>query len=342
MSIVDLQYAVTRLEQGDLVAFPTETVYGLGADAMNLMAIAKIYAAKKRPTDHPLIVHLPAGAPLTPWASHIPRMAEKLVEAFWPGPLTLILQKAEAVPTSVSGGQSTIALRSPAHPMAQALLRLFKNGQGGIVAPSANQFGRVSPTTAMHVRSEFPPEYEPVVYILEGEGSEVGIESTIVDLSRVDQGIGPVILRPGAVMPEHIADVLGQFPTTADKHAPRSSGRLAAHYAPSTRLYLLSRAEMQAYFEKNQALISANYGNPNFRKKKIAMVCMRSAPVVPWADDIEVAPPTPTAYAATLYSLLRRLDLLGYDEIIIERPPSTADWAAVNDRLSRAAAAFLD
>ncbi len=322
-----IAYAAKLLEEGELVAFPTETVYGLGADAMNAVAVAKIYAAKKRPTDHPLIVHLAKDAPLTPWVSHVPRMAEQLIEAFWPGPLTLILQRAPSVPAIVCGGQASIALRSPAHPLAQALLKKFKNGAGGVAAPSANQFGRVSPTTVAHVREEFPVGYEPSVHILEGGNVSVGIESTILDLSRLEQGIGPVMLRPGAITAENIARVIGVLPQAADVHAPRSSGSLAAHYAPRTLLRLLPRAQLRAYLSQERA-------------KKIALICTPPADLFLHAFYIEFAQTTPEAYAYVLYAMLRRLDKLGFDQIVIEQPPKDAIWSAVTDRLRRAAAAF--
>lgn len=322
-----IAHAAQLLEAGELVAFPTETVYGLGADAMNAAAVAKIYAAKKRPTDHPLIVHLAKDAPLTPWVSHVPRLAEQLIEAFWPGPLTLILQRAPSVPAIVCGGQTSIALRSPGHPLAQALLKKFKNGVGGIAAPSANQFGRVSPTTVAHVREEFPVGYQPPVYILEGGNVSVGIESTILDLSRLEQGIGPVILRPGAITSENIARVIGVLPQAADVNAPRSSGSLAAHYAPRTLLRLLPRAQLRAYLSKA-------------RTQKIALICTPPAELFLHAFYIEFAQTTPEAYAYVLYAMLRRLDSLGFDQIVIEQPPKEAIWAAVTDRLRRAAAAF--
>src|SRR5690554_3204783 len=203
-----LEQAARRLAEGRLVAFPTETVYGLGADAENPTAIAQIYAAKGRPSDHPVIVHLAPGADLSYWSDHVPPSAYALVEAFWPGPLTLILPRAPNIPSAVSGGQRSVGLRCPAHPVAQALLRRFaelKGGQGGVAAPSANLFGQVSPTRAEHVRAEFAKLSDDQLLILEGGSAEVGIESTIVDLSRLDQGVGPVILRPGHITAAEIA-----------------------------------------------------------------------------------------------------------------------------------------
>jgi L-threonylcarbamoyladenylate synthase len=233
-----LDEAARRLEAGELVAFPTETVYGLGADAENPKAVAKIYAAKGRPAGHPLIVHVVDGADLSYWADDVPGIALQLAEAFWPGPLTMILKRAPHIPAAVAGGQGSIGLRCPSHPVAQALLARFKRGRGGIAAPSANKFGQVSPTTAQHVREEFA-DMGDAVFVLEGDGVDVGIESTIIDLSRLDQGIGPVLLRPGAITPEDIERVTGQVPALPDAAAPRASGTLRAHYAPRTPLYLL-------------------------------------------------------------------------------------------------------
>ncbi|HSY28564.1 MAG TPA: L-threonylcarbamoyladenylate synthase, partial [Burkholderiaceae bacterium] len=193
---LQISQAAEILEQGGLVAFPTETVYGLGADAENPTAVAAIYTAKGRPSNHPVIVHISPEADLSYWTKNIPDEAKKLIAAFWPGPLTLILQRADHIPDAVSGGQDSVGLRCPSHPVAQALLRAFKGGQGGIAAPSANKFGRVSPTTAQHVRDEFTAELQPgglIGMVLEGEQSEVGIESTIVDLSRLNTH-GPVLL----------------------------------------------------------------------------------------------------------------------------------------------------
>ena len=203
--------AVELLQAGELVAFPTETVYGLGADAANPQAVAKIFAAKGRPADHPLIVHLPNVVHLDRWARDIPAMAWDLAEAFWPGPLTLILKRAAAVPYAVTGGQETVGVRVPSHPVALDLLRAYAQaggGQGGlcgIAAPSANRFGRISPTDAAHVHEELGSS---VALVLDGGPCAVGIESTIIDLSR-DDGFPPRLLRPGHITPEQIATVIG-------------------------------------------------------------------------------------------------------------------------------------
>ncbi|MEO8410850.1 MAG: L-threonylcarbamoyladenylate synthase, partial [Propionivibrio sp.] len=210
----DLARAAALLQAGELVAFPTETVYGLGADASNPMAVAKIFAAKGRPADHPLIVHLPGAAYLDRWARDIPALAWELVEAFWPGPLTLILKREPGVPYAVTGGQETVGVRVPAHPLALDLLRTFVEIGGGhdcmcgVAAPSANRFGRISPTDAAHVEAELGAS---VALIVDGGPCRVGIESTIVDLSH-DDGLPPRLLRPGHMSPEQIAAVIGVLP----------------------------------------------------------------------------------------------------------------------------------
>ncbi|MDR2926485.1 MAG: threonylcarbamoyl-AMP synthase, partial [Azoarcus sp.] len=254
MSASAIRQAVEHLLAGELVALPTETVYGLGADAANPEAVARIFAAKGRPASHPLIVHLASAAALAQWAEEIPPGAQDLASAFWPGPLTLILKKQPWVPLAVTGGQASIGLRVPAHPLALALLAAFAAARspaaGGIAAPSANRFGRVSPTTAAHVREELGNK---VSLILDGGACEVGIESTIVDFSRPE----PEILRPGAIRPEDIARVLGVLPRVRGRAAgkteeheayeasvPRVSGSLAAHYAPLTPLKKVKSAAL--------------------------------------------------------------------------------------------------
>ena len=223
----EIARAAGLLLAGELAAFPTETVYGLGADAENPQAVAKIYAAKGRPSNHPVIVHIAPGADVSYWAAQVPAEARLLMDAFWPGPLTLILKRAPHIADTVSGGQDSIGLRCPSHPVAQALLAAFaagkSNGQGGVAAPSANKFGQVSPTLAEHVRAEFPDEVTAGMPVLEGGASEVGIESTILDLSRLDQGAGPVLLRPGHVSAAQIEAVLGAQVFAPDAAAPRAS-----------------------------------------------------------------------------------------------------------------------
>ena len=331
-----LRRAAERLAQGGLVAFPTETVYGLGGDAENPAAIAAIYQAKGRPSNHPVIVHVAPEADLTYWARSVPPAARALVQAFWPGPLTLILPRAAGIPPAVSGGQDSIGLRCPSHPVAQALLRRFaqiKGGNAGVAAPSANKFGQVSPTQAAHVRSEFPELDEEALLVLEGGPSQVGIESTIVDLSRLEQGVGPVLLRPGHITADELAVVLGVMPSRPDQAAPRVSGSLKAHYAPRTPLTLVSRARLP------EVLTEAVQ-----RGERVAVAVFPPAPMkaVPADDRLSwhLCASDRGEYAHRLYALLRDLDAHGYDRIVMEAPPSTPAWQAINDRLSRAAAAF--
>jgi len=324
-----IAHAAALLDAGQLVAFPTETVYGLGGDAESPEAVARIYAAKGRPANHPVIVHLaPNGNPHY-WVERLPSDAQRLIDAFWPGPLTLILKRAAHIPAAVSGGQDSVGLRCPSHPVAQALLEAFsalRNGHGGVAAPSANRFGHVSPTTAQHVRDEFGD----AIHVLDGGASDVGIESTIVDLSR---GF-PALLRPGHVTPQDIADVLGEMPRLpdgTDASAPRASGTLKAHYAPRTPLALLP-------FDVLEPMLTTRA--PGERVALVARVSRAGR----WADTPGVhfvaAPEDPHLYARDLYGLLRALDHANVSRILIEKLPDTIEWIAVNDRLGRAAAAF--
>jgi L-threonylcarbamoyladenylate synthase len=318
----EIERAAAILRAGGLVAFPTETVYGLGADASNPAAVAKIFAAKGRPQDHPLIVHL-AGVELLPqWAAEIPPAAHKLAEAFWPGPLTLILKRANGVPDCVTGGQDTVGLRIPGHPVALELLKAFAGKEGGrtfsgLAAPSANKFGRISPTTAEHARAELGDALDAV---LDGGACEVGIESTIIDLSRARA----VLLRPGQITPARIAAVLGAEVELPDAAAPRAPGALESHYAPRTPMRLVAAAELPARMAE-------------LRKQKVAVLARAEAPSgmkdVHWQE----APRAVEAYARELYASLRRLDDLGCDVILVEAPPDVPGWQGVNDRLKRAA-----
>ena len=308
-----------------LVAFPTETVYGLGADAENPAAIGRIYAAKGRPSNHPVIVHLAPDAELAYWASQIPEAARALVEVFWPGPLTLILRRATRIPAAVAGGQDSIGLRCPAHPVAQALLRAFKGGKGGIAAPSANRFGHVSPTTAQHVRDEFDTGSKcDIAAILDGGQSEVGIESSILDLSRLSSH-GPVLLRPGRISAEQLADVIGILPAAPDAAAPRASGTLQAHYAPRTPVAVVA----------SDALPQVLAGLTQ-RQHRIALMYWSDCATAVAAAALQL-PGTPSGYAHGLYAALRTLDAASAELILIEAVPQTSPWQAVNDRLRRAA-----
>lgn len=336
-----LKLAVATLRGGGLVALPTETVYGLGADAANPDAVAKIFAAKGRPDSHPLIVHVARNADLSVWAIDIPPITKKLTDAFWPGPLTLILKKSMRVPSAVTGGQATVGIRCPAHPLAQKLLAEFgKAGSGIIAAPSANKFGHVSPTTAQHVRDEFGD----ALLVLDGGACEVGIESTILDLSRMKTLKRPVVLRPGAITPEMIRDVIGEMPLTPDdlpasktNKQPVVSGSLAAHYAPMTPLKLVDGTALQLEMDAalsagKRVAVLAFAAKPRVKPSPVG-VGVRNARSLVWiTTDAE-----PTAYAQGLYANLRTLDAAQTSLILVEAPPMTPPWEAVNDRLGRAA-----
>jgi len=312
-----LKRAADLLRAGELVAFPTETVYGLGADAANPGAVARIFAAKGRPADHPLIVHLPDAGGMQRWGRDLPDSAQALAEAFWPGPLTLIVRRGEGVSDLVTGGQDTIGLRVPAHPVARALLREFG---GALAAPSANRFGHISPTRAEHVVSEFDDE---VAAVVDGGACPVGVESTIVDLS----GASPRLLRPGMIRPDSIAVVLGEpLATTEDREGPRASGRLASHYAPRAPLERVDREDLGARIDDR---VHAG--------ERVVVLARRATPAgrdgVTWIE----MPVHPVQYARALYSELRRADAGSPDRILIERLPATPGWDAIRDRIRRAA-----
>ena len=313
----EIEKAVALLRQGELVAFPTETVYGLGADATNPAAVARIFAAKGRPADHPLIVHLPGDDQLERWARDIPDAAYELAEAFWPGPLTLILKRQPHVVDAVTGGQDTVGLRVPGHPLALELLRAFG---GGVAAPSANRFGRISPTTAQHVRDDLG---DAVAMVLDGGACPVGIESTIVDLSTGKSRI----LRPGMVSAADLGRVLGRMPPTGDGEVPRVSGSLESHYAPRTPLALvqpdvLILAVRDALAKDERLAVLA------------PMPCPLSDERIVWRQ----APAEPPAFARELYAALRALDAAACARIVVQKPPATEPWRAITDRLQRAAA----
>jgi L-threonylcarbamoyladenylate synthase len=315
-TINEVARAARFLREGELVAFPTETVYGLGADARNARAIAKIFSAKGRPTDHPLIVHLPDASHLVRWAIDIPAAAGELAAAFWPGPLTLILKRHPLVVDAVTGGQDTVGLRVPDHPLALQLLREF---DGGIAAPSANHFGHVSPTTATHVREELG---SAVSMILDGGPCAVGIESTILDLS----GSEPRILRPGMLDAAALGAVLGCIPVFGGHNAPRVSGSLEAHYAPHTPLQLVTIADLTetARTELAAGRRIAVFGPQPLLAHENLTWCPASADAVQFAHD--------------LYARLREIDAMGFDLILVTVPPAVEGWRAVADRLRRASA----
>jgi L-threonylcarbamoyladenylate synthase len=306
--------AVVALRRGDVIGLPTETVYGLAADARNVDAVRKIFQLKGRPAEHPLIVHIGETAQLEQWASHVPETATKLARAFWPGPLTLILKKRDEVPDIVTGDQDTVGLRCPAHPLALAVLRQFA---GGLAAPSANRFGRISPTTAQHVRDEFG---DAVPVVLDGGDCEVGIESTIVDLS----GTVPRILRPGHIGKLQLETVIGPVSEGTHEQSPRVSGSLLSHYAPHTRTELLSRSHLveraQACLQNGESVLVLSIAH-----------AVGTIPGLVLADS-------PESYGHDLYAALRELDARRADRLLVESPPLRTEWVAVLDRLSRAAA----
>jgi L-threonylcarbamoyladenylate synthase len=307
--------AVIALQQGELVAFPTETVYGLGADASNPDAVRRIFEAKGRPADHPVIVHLKDAAQMSAWARTVPDAAKRLTDAFWPGPLTLILPRSDHVADVVTGGQDSVGLRVPAHPVAKALLDQFG---GGIAAPSANRFGHVSPTRASHVADDLG---DAVAMILDGGPCDLGIESTIVAFTSDE----PVLLRPGAIGVAALTRVLGRAPATASGAAPRASGTLPAHYAPRTPSQLLSadllRAELVQLGERDESI--AVLARTTTQPDEFDGV---------WID----APRDPAQYAHELYANLRKLDQAVADAMLIEDVPQTPEWMAIRDRLVRA------
>ena len=307
----EIRKAAEILRAGGLVAFPTETVYGLGADASNARAVARLYATKRRPADHPVIVHFGSGESAFAWAREIPRAARQLAERFWPGPLTLILKRSALAKDFVTGGQDTVGLRVPSHPVARGLLEMF---QGGIAAPSANRFGLVSPTTAAHVREDLGDDVD---LVLEGGPSEVGIESTIVDLSTGSA----LLLRPGAISRGDLEQLLNV--KQAGLSSPRHSGGLERHYAPRTPARLVSTHDLDKEIEKlKQRVAVLAFSRPDER-----------------VDYWLRMPRNPEGYARRLYAALRELDTAGCETILVEAPPEAPAWAAVRDRLQKACAA---
>jgi L-threonylcarbamoyladenylate synthase len=317
--------AAQALANGELVGLPTETVYGLGARADDDTAVARIFAAKGRPADHPLIVHVASPADAAGFAATWPPVAQRLTEALWPGPLTVIVPRRPELAAAAAGGQPTIGLRCPRHPVAQALLREAQRlGVPGVAAPSANRFGRISPTQARHVVEEMGDE----LLVLDGGACEAGIESTIVDCSRGR----PVLLRPGVITRTRLEAIAGEPVLDRDDAAPKASGTLEAHYAPRAKLRLMS-AEMLR--QALQVLQNPGQGSA----LKLAVYC-RTVPRKAAPGAIYRAMPTEAVPAAhQLFSTLRELDDQGPHLIWVETPPDTPEWDGVRDRLQRAAAA---
>ncbi|MER2514327.1 MAG: L-threonylcarbamoyladenylate synthase [Nitrosomonas ureae] len=315
--------AAQILRTGGTVAFPTETVYGLGADVTNPVAIDKIYTIKQRPTHHPLIVHIGNISHLHYWAQAIPDSAWKLVNHFWPGPLTLILPRSDRIPDSVTGGQDTVGIRFPAHPVALALLRALGPDKA-LAAPSANRFGRISPTLAAHVHQELG---NAVDMILDGGACDVGLESTIVSFHDEI----PQILRPGSITLSALEATLNSSVILAhhiNNRSIRTSGSLPAHYAPTTPLRVYSNAQIWQHAfilaEKNLRVLVITWSNtdkPKFSNQFIEQFSM---------------PEDPIAYGRQLYAKLRQFDQAEFDYMLIESPPDHPSWLAIADRLQRA------
>lgn len=327
--------SVRLIRAGGLIGLPTETVYGLAADADSAQAVAKIFAAKGRPADHPLIVHVADAGGVAHFADHVPDFAARLIAAFWPGPLTLILSRREGVAQAAAGGQNSIGLRCPSHPIAQALLIALRDAAPpvwGLAAPSANQFGRVSPTTAAHVQGEFGAD----LLILDGGPCDVGIESTIVDCTRSR----PVLLRPGAIAPAQLQAVCGQKVFEKDdlpadmEPAPRASGTLEAHYAPTAKVRLMEARALQTALNMLGADMDTRGGDT-------PVIATYSRVVLRCASSKVLRRRMPDDAAATaqqLFAVLREFDAQGVKLIWVESPPALPEWDAVRDRLARAAA----
>ena len=320
-----VQKAVDALCAGELLGLPTETVYGLAADACNETAVAKIFQAKGRPSNHPLIVHVSSVNEVKKFANQVPDFAQKLMAQFWPGPLTLILPRREEMAAAAAGGQNSVGLRCPSHPVAHEVLKACAaKGVWGLAAPSANLFGRVSPTSAAHVQSEFGDS----LLILDGGECEVGIESTIVDCTR---GV-PVLLRPGQITRTQIEQACGLKlvdPETLNSEAPRASGTLESHYAPTAKVRLMSTSDWQ------KALAALG---PHTQNLALWSVQKPSHELMGAGLYWRGMPADATQAAHDLFSVLRDFDARGVRTIWIETPPQTLDWEGVRDRLNRAAA----
>jgi len=304
----EVRRAAEILRSGGLVAFPTETVYGLGADASNADAVARLYRVKGRPADHPVIVHFASSDGAFSFARDVPPAARTLAKRFWPGPLTLILKRSGKAADFITGGQDSVGLRVPSHPVAHELLAEFG---GGVAAPSANRFGRVSPTTAAHVHEDLGKDVD---LVLDGGPSKVGIESTIVDLS----GDGAVLLRPGMISKSELEGILEI--KEKSESSPRHAGGLAQHYAPRTPARLVATHALDREIVRGGARVAVlAFSRPDER-----------------VDYWLRMPRQPEGYARKLYAALRELDSAGCELLLVEAPPETPEWSAVNDRLHRA------
>ena len=318
---VEIEAAVQALRDGELVAFPTETVYGLGANAQNPAAVRRIFEAKGRPANHPVIVHLDSPRYLHRWVREVPELANRLAEAFWPGPLTMVMPRAPQVHEVITGGQDTIAIRVPQHPMAQQLLTAFG---GGIAAPSANRYGRLSPTRPEHVREELG---DAVRVILDGGECQLGLESTIVSF----EGERVRLLRPGSITAQQIRALVGELALGPGADSPRVPGATATHYAPVTPMTIVPAGEVDAQAD------AASAGG-----RRVAVLAqrlpLRSHKYVTWIN----AGRRPEAYAHDLYTNLRTLDKAGCQRILVQAVPDGERWEAIRDRLLRAASTIAE
>lgn len=309
-----LEEAVWRLKNGEVVAFPTETVYGLAADARNPEAVRRIFSLKGRPAGHPLIVHAFDEPAARRWASHFPAAAQRLAARFWPGPLTIVAPAADDLPRVVTGGQDTVGLRVPSHPVARQLLKAF---DGPLAAPSANRFGQVSPTTAHHVRQEFP---EASFLILDGGPCEIGIESTIV--ACLNDAVS--LLRPGMVTPEDVFSCLGLIPASSATAGLRVSGSLQSHYAPRAQVELVAESQLESHFAESASVA------------RTLLFLAGAPPRLPPHVETRKTPEDPRELARELYGLLREGDERGFERLVFVQPRDEGIGLAVSDRLRRA------
>ena len=322
--------AAQALQRGDLIGLPTETVYGLAADACNAQAVGKIFSTKGRPSDHPLIVHVADIESAQRFASEIPDFAKRLINALWPGPLTLILPRIQDVATAAAGGQNSVGIRCPSHPVARHILLAAQAlDVWGLAAPSANKFGRVSPTTAAHVQEEFGD----ALLIVDGGACDVGIESAIVDCTRGQ----PVLLRPGVLTLEQLSLACGEqvlqpgnqlSPTNS---APKASGTLAAHYAPVAKLFLMDKLDIeQKLAQRKDVFPLAIWSRSDLQ------VPMQAHSDKKVALHWQQMPSDPAQCAHALFAQLRAFDTFGVGQIWVETPPLDSAWEGVHDRLRRA------
>lgn len=328
----NIQRCADALVSGHLVAFPTETVFGLGAAVTDLKAVQSIFKAKGRPSEHPLIAHVAPGADLTGWVKEVTPIMQKLMNAFWPGPLTLVVPKGERMPLEVTGGQQSVGVRCPSHPVAIGLLKAVGVP---VAAPSANRFGKVSPTRAIHVLAELG---DRIPFVLDGEVPEVGIESTIVSLLNAQ----PAILRPGAITAAQIEAELG---VSVIPHAevsrtplgnPRVSGALEKHYSPDAKVSVVAASQLRNWLASSSSGHSATLLCVGWTDAYLqqARALRESNPGV----LVEVLGNHPSAVAQALYATLRHADELGCQQVLFECPVAEVAWEAVADRLKRASA----